>query len=77
MQACAAIEAEDGHVEEEPAPAAFPWSQNTAQVVYEAAEQELEARPAQSPFSASVCAARTLNTTGPSRVTLSLQQEHF
>ena len=30
-----------------------------------------------SPFRVSACAARTLNATGQSRVTLSLQQEHL
>ena len=36
-------------------------------------EEQLRARPAKAIFRVSVCAARTLNATGPSRVTLSLQ----
>ena len=36
----------------------------------------MEARLQPNPFRVSVCAARTLNATGQSRVTLSLRQEH-
>ena len=35
------------------------------------------ARPADSPFRAPLCAARTLNAKGQSRATLSLQQDHL
>ena len=40
-------------------------------------EQVAENPRPSSPFRVSVCAARTLNATGQSRVTLSLRQEHF